>query len=412
MQSPSPSILTLAAAESIALAQSPDVAEAEAELRSAWAACVAAYSPFLPSISTSASWYRFDRQVISFRNDEMYFSKDRYSLGLSGSFPLFSGGRDLIFLLQARMAHQRARLAYDDAVARVRAEVVAAYLDLVRCVMELSVAKQALERALDEQRIVQQKLSLGSASEVDASKMRVQVAQKRLSKLQAENAVERAREALCVLLAFPLDTSFEVDTTLPPPQDVPPIDSFLSRLGSNRSIAQAKLELSSAKLERLSAWLSYLPRLSLSASWSWSGGETPPDLKTLADEASFSYGITLSWTLFAGTERVGGIEGANAALDLARTSAYKAEVSAQQAAREAYRSMVEALEAYRLSVAQVDDALLTLRTTRERYELGSATLLELLDAELALEQAQLQRITALTNFHAQKAKLLWLVGER
>ena len=73
--------------------------------------------------------------------------------------------------------------------------------------------------------------------------------------------------------------------------------------------------------------------------------------------------------------------------------------------------MTEAAASFELSKAQVEDAKLTLSATKKRYELGSATLLELLDAELSLEQAQLQKISAIVGYYRAKAQLQYLTGK-
>lgn len=408
----SAAVLSLAEAESIAIAQNLDVSLAMAQYRESAATYLSAWSSFLPTASTSASWRRSDRQTISFGTSDYFLSRDSYSLGLSVSLPLFSGGRDYIALRRAKLTRDASWLAYMDARSQAVSDVVSAYLALVQAVMEAQIAEQSLRRAVDEQKIVQQKYSLGSAADVETSKMRVQVAQKKLAKLQAENNVQRYREQLCILLNFPMDTTFKVDTLLAPPQsaDLPDLNYYLNVAG-NRSFQQAELSAHSAKLKKLSAWLSYMPKLSLSANWSWNGAEFPKSFSTFNDEGSFSYGLSLSWTLLSGTSRIGEIRGADAGLQKSLTTMNKTALTIEQEIRQAHRTMLEATVSYELSLAQIKDAELSLSATRERYELGSATLLELIDAELALEQAQLQKVMAISTFYQSKAKLLWLTGK-
>jgi len=264
---------------------------------------------------------------------------------------------------------------------------------------------------MEELAIAEQKFQLGAASEADVSKMRVQVAQKKLNELQAANAEQRAKEQLCVILNFPLDTLIDVDTLLhmPATDNIPPIGDFL-KTERNRNVAQARLNLRSAQMEKLSSWLSYMPRLSFSSNWSWSGGEMT-NLPTIKDEGSFSYGLSLSWTLFSGTSRVAEIRSSNAGLRQSAISYDKTSRNAEQQIREAYRTMTEATASFQLSVAQIDDAEMALKIVKARYELGSATVVELLDAELVYEQAQLQKVGAVADYYRTKAQLEWLVPE-
>ena len=406
-------VLTLADAESVAFAQNPDVLSSSARYREASAQYLSTFSRFLPTASASADWRRSSKESMYIINDRFLSSRDRYSLGFSASFPLFSGGQDILALKQAKLAKIIAKLSLEDAKSKTRYDVYSAYFALVQATMQYEISKQSLSRILDEQKITIQRRKLGSASDVDVSKMKVQVAQKRLSEIQAKNSVDRAREQLCSLLNFPLDTNFSVDTTSTPPpaSEIPPLENFLSQYKANRTYRQSELSYQSSKLSHISSYLNFLPRVDLSGSWGWSGIDMPSRFSTLSDEGSSSYGLSLSWTLFSGTSRIASILSSSSQLDETRYSFEKADIGVQQQIREAYRKMVEAAASFELSQAQVSDAELTHTAMRKRFELGSATLLELLDAELTLEQAQLQRVSAIADFYTQKAQLNWLIGK-
>ena len=406
-------LLTLAQAESIAASRNYDLRIAHAQYEQAAANYLAAWSSFLPVASFSAGWRRYSNEIISIRNDQFIRSRDSYSLGISASFPLFSGGKDLIALRQAKLSRDIAWLTYKDTREQIHFNLIQAYFSFVRAAMEYEIAKQSLARAQDEQKIVQKKFELGGASEMDISKMRVQVAQKQFSLTQARNEFDRARENLCALLSFPLDTLIYPDTTYLPRSagEIPPVENYIDRYKHNRDWLNAFYNLKISKLEKLSSFLSYLPKLTLSGNWGWSGGDTPQTLAQLKKEGSSSFGISISWTLFSGTSRIAELKRSAARLVSAKNSLSKSTITVEQQIREAYRMMIEAVESYNVAQVQIEDAKLTLEATKKRYELGSATLLELLDAELTLEQAQLQRVNAIANYYIQRAKLEWLTSE-
>ncbi len=406
-------ILTIWEAESIAAAQNPSVINAFQQYKKSEAMYLSAWSQFMPDLSGSMSWRRYDRDMLSFRNETLVRTRNNYSFGLSGSFPIFSGGKDYISLQQAKLNKDAQWIAYLDARAKSSYDVVSAYLSLAEAIMQENIAKQSLERILDEQKIVEQKFSLGKASEMEVSKMRVQVAQRQLSEIQAKNLVIRQREQLCALLDFPLDTIFQIDPlSAPPPEEtLPPLEQILSQQ-RNRSLAQAQKNLQSARLQKLSSWFNYMPRISFSAGWNWSGGQLPESFSMMTDEGSFSYGLSLSWTIFSGTSRIADVMNSKASELQLSIGVKQAKISAEQGIREAYRGILEALASYKLYDAQVSDAKLTLSAARKQYEIGVSTLIELLDAELALEQAQLQHISALANYHRAKTQLRWLMGEQ
>ncbi|RKZ34876.1 hypothetical protein DRQ33_01195 [bacterium] len=406
-------ILTLEEAEKIALSSNIDVLSASQQYQQASAEYLSVWSKFLPSASASADWRRYDKETIYIRNDQFLYSRDRYSLGLSASFPLFSGGQDIISLKQAKISKDIAKLKLNDVIGNIRYQVYSAYFAFVKATMQYEIARQSLLRAKDEQTIILQKRELGAVSDVDVSKMKVQVAQKKLAKIQAENSVQQAREQLCFILNIPLDTMFIPDTThIPiPTEEIDDLDSYLTKYDKNREYLQSRLNSNSAKLNYWSSYLNYLPRLTLSGSWGWSGGEMPVGFSELDNDGSSSFGISLSWTLFSGTSRIAAIKSANAQYMMTKYSQQKTRQFTRQQIRDAYRKMLEASASFEVSEVQVEDAELTLSATRQRFEMGSATLLELLDAELMLEQAQFQRVSAITDFYIQKAELIKLIAE-
>ncbi len=405
--------MTLVQAESLAMAQNPDVISAWTEYRQAGTDLLSAWSLFLPSASLSGGWTRYNREMLSFRNDSLIFSRDRYSFSLSARYPLFAGGQDYLTIKQTKLAYDIALLSFEDSRAQTRSVVYAAYFALVQAIKQSIIAQHSLDRALEEEEITVQKRNLGSASDVDVSKMKVQVAQKKLSDIEAKNAVHGAREQLCQILNFPLDSSFMVDTTqVPPPvEDISSLMNYLNQFENNRNIRQANIGVRSSRLARLSSWLEYVPALDFSAGWSWSGYEFPDNSTPFADEASSSYGISLSWTILSGTSRIANIKKSAITLEQSELTLNTTKVSIEQQIRSAHREMVESAASYELSVAQVEDAQLTLNATRKRYEIGSATLLELLDTELLLEQSQLQGIATITEFYTQQANIEWLIGQ-
>jgi outer membrane protein TolC len=148
----------------------------------------------------------------------------------------------------------------------------------------------------------------------------------------------------------------------------------------------------------------YFPSLSASYSNSYSG--------TAIGEMTnaWRWSLSVNWPLFNGFAREGGLVRASAAADAARARADDARRLAQSEFTQ-YLASLRAAQA-RTTIAQVSRAAAeeNLRVQRERYRLGAATIVEVLTAQVNLDQAETDLITARFDFLVARAQLEALLG--
>lgn len=398
-------VLSIGEIDDIVVRRNPDVARAYAQYISARATYISSWSNFLPRASFSTGMNKYDRNQAYFQNDRLVQSDRSYSLSLSANISLFSGGQDFISLRKSSISEQIAKLNYEDTRAKIVYEAKSAYLNLLKSTLSLSVSRDALGRTEREFNFIKQKLELGTAAQTDYVKIEVQLTQKKFEYIQAQNNVVRARESLAQILGFPLDSVFDIDTTFPIPKEgIPSLQELLDgAYRMNRQKITSHLSVKSAKLDRYSSWLEYLPSVNVSYGWSWGDYELPAGFGRVIDDGSGSWRISLSWSIFSGTSRIAEIIRASANLDAQRKQDESTARSVESLVRELHRTLIEAKARYELAEAQERSAKLFYDITEERYHLGSATVLELVDAQIALTQAQNQKIDAAVDF--QKALL-------
>lgn len=399
--------------DNIVVSRNPDIMKAYEQYASAKASYFSMWSSFLPRASLLTGMSKYDRNQIYFQNDQLIQSDRSYSLSLSASIPLFSGWQDFISLRKAKISMELAKLNFEDNVDKVVYEAKSAYFSFLEAVLSLSVSKEAFDRAEKEFNFIKQRLELGSAAQTDYVKMELQLAQKKFEYIQAQNNVIRARENLAQILGFPLDSTFEIDTTFPTPEEnIPQLDTLLGNARKmNKQHKASALSLKSAKLDKYSAWLDYLPSITVSYSWNWGDYVLPAGFSSLTDKGSGSWRISLSWSIFSGTSRIAEIMRTTANLNAQRKQDESTLRSIESSIMELHRTIIEAKAKYELAEAQVKSAKLSYDITEEQYHLGSATVLELVDAQIALTQAQNQRINTAIDFKKALLNLKWICGE-
>jgi outer membrane protein len=395
-------ILTLAQAESLACKGNLGLLIQQQSLMQSRYRYLSSFSSFLPTASTSLNFGRTYSSAIDFDNNSA-------TLGAYLSVNLFD---NIISTRVSKISKDISQLSYDQYRADLITTVVDAYFGYVQSATQAQISEQTLKNVLDNQKIVEQKKLLGTASDVDVSNIKVQVAQQKLNTLRANNNTDEAKELLCSIIRFPLDTQFAVDTNLFIPQagDIRPLESYLDK-SANLSILQSQKSLLSSEWNRVSAWLEYVPSVTVSSGWSWSGDNFKTSLPRVSDEATYNWKVGLSWTLFGATARYASVKTAISQVEQSRLSLENTGQTIEKSIRSAYRTMVESASGYELTNEQIQYANLTLVAAKKRYELGSITLLDLLQAELNFQSAQNDRIAAISNFYKSKIALEKLIGK-
>jgi multidrug efflux system outer membrane protein len=123
-------------------------------------------------------------------------------------------------------------------------------------------------------------------------------------------------------------------------------------------------------------------------------------------------GVNLSWPLWNGGQRELAIERAESTRDLARAVREDLERSARRDVTEAYSAHAVAQRTLQLATASVAVATEILRVQQARYQAGASTVLELLDAQSQLVQAQADLVQSRYGIRLARASLEAILGRR
>lgn len=356
------------------------VAQARAQVR-------VAGSSLSPQVDASGSAARdySNRSAMSWSGGS---SDTSASAGLSVGYEvdLFGANRALRAASEADRESQRQ--AFRALALTVQGDTVATYVDLLAARAQLAVSRDSLAAQERVLQLVETRYDQGAVSGFDMTRQRSAVASSRARIPSLEEAVDRLRNALAILLGRPPE-GFEVAAAdlfvLVPPSIAPglPADLLLRRpdlLGAEADLRAADADISVARA-------AFFPRLDLSAALSGidlTGGA--------GIAASLASGLTAP--IFS----AGRLEGA-----LAGSEARHAELVATYRQRilgalgEVENALLATASADRreeLYRTAAEQAALALQTAELRYATGAEDLLSVLDAQQSLLDANAALVSA------------------
>jgi outer membrane protein TolC len=340
-------------------------------------------------------------------------------------WPIYWGGR-LTALTRAAAAEAEAiGRDHESARADLRLEVTRAFWAVITARASLNVLNQAVERTEAHRADVENQLSVGLVPPSDVLTIEAQLAHQRMLSIEAANLVETTSAEFRRLAGLDPDTTFELVADLnatPAPgaagaitpssvQGVPTavLPSFrvaVDQAQANRAERKSLQLRISAASERIgAAAASSRPLLTAVGGYD----VAMPNLRYFPIEErlrpSWDIGVNVRWPLFDG-----GRVRAETAEAIASRRAIEARLRDFDASVEVeVRQRIADVNSARASIdaaeAGVRAAAEARRVLAERFSAGVATNTDVLDAQVALLQAELDRTRALANLQLATALL-------
>jgi outer membrane protein len=144
------------------------------------------------------------------------------------------------------------------------------------------------------------------------------------------------------------------------------------------------------------------PNLSLNGGYAFESSQFSSKLRDVAE--GWFFGVSGSWAIFDGLETVGKVKQARATLSQARITYDDAVRQVELEIQQAYSNLQQDRELYDSQSKNVDQAREALRLASARLGVGAGVQLDVLNAQVALTQAQSTRLSALFSYNADLAE--------
>lgn len=335
-----------------------------------------------------------------------YFSR------LDLQWPIYTGGRTDALERAARADAAAAAADVSVAQADLRLEVARAFWAVVTARATVDVVEQGVSRSQAHLADVRQRFSAGLVPPNEIASAEAQESRSRMLAIEARNQRDVAMADLARLVGLnpgePIEPVAVLDV---PATSVSGFDALVAGARESRDERRAlERRLESATEIRTAAAAARLPTLSIAGGIDYA--RPNPRIFPRADvwDDSWDASINMRWSLWDGGRTAADVAQAAGGIAVARQRL--AEFDSILAVDVRQRALD--LESGRAAVAAASDAVRAAaearRVVAERYQAGVIAQIEVLDAEYALLQAELDRTRALAGVRLSEARLARAIG--
>lgn len=289
-----------------------------------------------------------------------------------------------------------------------------AYFNLIKTDMLVDVATDAVKRGEEQLKVAQSRYDLGSAALTDVLKAKVLRSNAKLDLITAQNNYNLAKANLNSVMGIDISREFEINNDMPANSIDITYDQALNQaMNDNASYKKSSYDLAIAKSERCAARTNFLPDLSLSVNYGTAADKYFNLFKNdyMAPNATRSVGFTVSYNLFNNLSDMTSLVAANKGLNTAKTNYENTRNEVAFEVKQAFLDVQQNKEKLTVNDESVAAAQEDLNIVREKYNLGAATIIEVLDAEVSFKTAQTNKVQALFDYNLAISRLEKAMGK-
>ena len=410
----------------IALENKRTILSATLGVKSAKKGLSGSFNNLLPNISFNANNSRTnfpERSSIAginvnlseFSLDTTYNKVDHYSnvsTGLSLSQILYNGGRNLNQIRQAKLNLEKANLNERLIKIQVIQRVIRSYYNLFQAQELFDVADKNLEMSNQQVELVEKQFKLGAVKKTDLLKAKVAQGQAKVDLLNKKTSLANSRRVLfndMGLQDFGQEISVsEKKWTL---KTIPSSSELLNGLKDRNPsllISKKQTELTNYNYKLIKGLR--FPSINSSINYSANSSELKSISDAIRDDWSLGINFSISIPIYTGNSLLMQQQQAEISINQAEYG-YITLLNDLRVQAELIR---ESLENYSEIIPINESVVLSaeedLKLVRERYSLGSATILEVLDAQISLFRSNSTLINSIHNARIQEANLKAIIG--
>jgi outer membrane protein TolC len=324
----------------------------------------------------------------------------------------------LIAAIQAASATKRQSIAqYQTQVSDTLLAVRLAYYDVLLAAQQITVNEASvklLQKELDDQ---QRRFDAGTVPHFNVLRAEVAVANAKPNLFHARSQYRIAKNLLANLLGYnlprevlediPLNLTDTFDTA---PWDVILPDAIQQALERRTELQDLREQVQLQKLNIVSAKSGYKPTIQAFAGYGWNNSQfvDPGDLSYTIH--GWNAGGQLTWAIFDGALTIGKVQQAKALYQKSQTELENRSRQIELDVRTAYSDFLEAKEVLDSQTKVQEQAEEALREANARFDAGTGTQLDVLDAETSLTQARTTQVQALHDYDTARAKFERAIG--
>lgn len=414
--------ISRAEAVDIALRQNSSILKGKADLQAAYGVVVQLHSIAYPTVSAKGAYNRQQSTLIEqfplpaeFANS-LHFPDQNWNSEVRVQQSVYEGGRMISSFRSAKLTRQQALLNYQTVLADTLLSVRTAYDDVLVAAQQITVHEASvklLSKELDE---VERRYKAGTVPQLDVLRARVELANEKPRFIQARNDFRIGKNNLLNLLGCNLpptvweDVPLQLsDTLAASPLNIDLTAALDRALKQRPELAALKKAHALRHEDVVQARAGFKPSAQIFGGYQWESLPYENDL----GQALYGWvaGAQISWNIFDSGLTRGKIMESQANEEKASLDIDESRRQIELDVRTAYSNLEEAHDVLESQKAVQEEAEEALRQAEARMAAGSATQLDVLNAQTALTQARTTEVQALHDYSVARSRMQRAVGD-
>ncbi|MCS7263962.1 MAG: TolC family protein [Armatimonadetes bacterium] len=311
--------------------------------------------------------------------------------------------------LQIRQAKAQANAssqAYERTRAEIALQVAQQYFEVLRARALVKLQERVLERAKRLLEAAEAGYKAGTAAKLDVLRAQVQVRNAEVDLLAAQNQEKVAILTLRNLMGVGDDFLFDIVEPAEERYQPPSLTECLAQaLRQRPEIREAEWQRESAQTAKQLARINTLPVVNINGSYN-----RYPSTTRITDK-EWAINFIVSYPIFDGGRVRAELEQAKLQVEQSELNLKRTLDNIRLQVQQSYSNWQNAFE--RLNAAQeaVKEASETARLTEEAYKAGAVSLIDVINSQVALAQAETQEIQARYDLYRAIYALRYSLGE-
>lgn len=407
-----PPRLDLPGAVQFAVENNFDIRQARERIRQQEGLLVEIRSRSIPNAGVNYYYTKFDENRLE---PTQRVSDQDWAVELTVTQTLFAGGSVYSSIGAQKLRREAALLELRAVINNVLFGVRTKFYSVLLAKKRISVAEQSLALLEEQLKTVRDRYEAGTLSKFDLLRAEVAVANGKPPLIRARNQYRISIEELRQILGF---TSVNPSTVTKVPEFLGELTyeptqielpSALESARANRPELQQLFKLEQAAEKTVTAAKgSYWPSLGVGAGYRIKKSAADNELDhTREGWSAIAQG---NWAIFDGRATAGRVAQARSALAQMKLTTGSQQLAIDVEVRRAHSALQEAAELVTASKAVVEQASESVRLAKARFAAGTATQLDVLQAQVAFTDASTNEVEALYNHTIALASLRKAMG--
>ena len=325
--------------------------------------------------------------------------------------PIFAWGRYYYGYQAADLNYQAIQRDVDAAYNQLRLDVSEAFYGTLVALEFVRVAQQSVSLVEEQLAIAEMSLEAGAATNFDVLRAKVQLANASSQFIRAQNGVQTAKNAYKIVLNIPLSENISVKGTLEVPENhkipVLNLNALVQQALDNRpEVHRTQFTEHAARKQIDIAKTRSRPDLGFFTNYQISQNERLTEMNRI-----WSLGLQINIPIFDGFATRAAVQQSESTLKQVQLGGTQVKVGVEFEVRAAYLNLRGAetiIEVQREAVAQARESV---RIANLQFQNGVITTVALTDTQLALAQAEVNRLQAYHDYLVGLARLEKAIGQ-